>query len=79
METLHLIYKPHRYCGGGLWAPADHISQEIALQHFSGGSVAISYNRLDEIIYVAGLHGWKVTTEGDPKFPGENVQGDAPP
>ena len=66
METLHLIYKPHPYCGGGLWTPADHISQEIALQHFSGGSVAIAYNRLDEIIYVAGLHGWKVATEGDP-------------
>jgi len=71
METLYLIYHP-QYRTNGLWKPADHISQEIALRHFSGGNVAISYNRLDEIIYVAGLHGWKVTTEGDPKFPGEN-------
>jgi len=34
--------------------------------------VAISYNRLDEIIYIAGLHGWKVTTEGCPAFAGES-------
>ena len=72
METLHLIHKPHSSYINGLWVPADHISQEIALKHFSAGCVAISYDRLDEIIYIAGLHGWKVTTEGDPKFPGEN-------
>ena len=78
METLHLIYKSRGIGGPGVWTPADHISQEIALQHFSGGSIAISYNLLDEIIYVAGLHGWKVTTEGDPKFPRENAKTQAP-
>lgn len=66
-ERLHLIYSKSRDHANGLWKPADHISQEIALQHFSGGYVAVSYERLDEIIYVAGLHGWEVTTEGDPK------------
>lgn len=63
METLHLIHKPHSSYINGLWVPADHISQEIALKHFSAGCVAISYDRLDEIIYIAGLHGWKVTTD----------------
>ncbi len=74
METLHLIHKPHSSFPNGLWVPADHISHEIALNHFSGGCAAIGYDRLDEIIYIAGLHGWKVTTEGDPKFPGENAK-----
>jgi hypothetical protein len=65
-NTLHLIFVPTRYHYGGVWKPSDHVSQEMALMHFSGGSVVIAYNRLDEIIYTAGLHGWKVTTEGDP-------------
>lgn len=68
METLHLIHKPDSNWPNGLWLTADHISQEIALKHFSGGCKRISYDRLDEIIYIAGLHGWKVTTEGDPKL-----------
>lgn len=67
MERLHLYYDKHPSFQNGVWKPADHISQEIALQHFSNGSVIISYERLDEIIYVAGLHGWEVRTEGDPK------------
>lgn len=33
--------------------------------HFSGGSCAISNECLDEVIYVAGLHGWKVVTESE--------------
>jgi len=68
-NTLYLKYKKsdspiHR---NGLWVPEDHLSQEIALKHFSIGSIAIDYGRLDEIVYVASLHGWKVETEGDPK------------
>lgn len=51
----------------GRYWPGDHISQALALEHFSGGSCAISRDRLDEIIYVAGLHGWKVATEGNEK------------
>jgi len=74
-EKLHLIYSKSPVHTNGLWHPADHISQEIALQHFSGGSMAISYGRLDEIIYVAGLHGWEVTTEGNPK---QNTQAQPP-
>jgi hypothetical protein len=66
MKKLHLVHKPHQFYKFGLWHPADHISQ-IALKHFSGGCVAIDYHLLDEIIYIAGLHGWQVTTEGDPK------------
>lgn len=65
VNTLHLIHRPGHF-DNGTWVPADHISQEIALKHFSSGCIAISYAQLDEIIYVAGLHGWKVTTEGDP-------------
>lgn len=67
IPNLHLIFKPHSANQFGLWHPDDHISQELALKHFSGGSIAIDYHRLDEIVYVAGLHGWQVTTEGDPK------------
>jgi len=49
-----------------MWFPADHESQRLALMHFSGGDCAIAYHRLDEIIYAAGMHGWKVSTSGDP-------------
>ena len=73
MPTLHLIYKA-KSGTNGLWKPADHVSQEIALQHFSGGSIAINYDRLYEIIYTAGIHGWKVATEGDPKYPHEEKE-----
>ena len=67
MNTLHLIHKPSPSFQNGMWFPEQHISQELAFRHFSGGSSGISYARLDELIYAAGLHGWAVTTEGDPK------------
>ena len=65
METLHLHRKNSGSYPTWLWYPADHQSQLIALMHFSGGSCAISNECLDEVIYVAGLHGWKVVTESE--------------
>ncbi len=60
IPTLILIQKAPE----GLYRPADHESQVLALSHFSGdGCVAITPSRLQEVIYVAGLHGWKVSTE----------------
>jgi len=67
MNTLHLHRKKGTSYPTWLWYPADHESQLIALMHFSGGSCAISDTGLQEVIYVAGMHGWQVTTEEDPK------------
>ncbi len=70
METLHLKYhKPTTPHTNGFWFPADHESQRLALLHFSGGSCGIAFDRLDEIIFAAGMHGWQVTTEGHPAKP----------
>lgn len=67
MNTLYLKKtkgkSPHPSPYQHLWYPADHRSQELALIHFSGGSSAITDDRLDEIVYVAGIHGWEVQTE----------------
>ena len=68
IPTLQLKYHkattPHP---NGLWIPADHESHRLALMHFSGGSEAIAYDRLDEIIFVAGLHGFRVIADGNPR------------
>jgi len=58
---LHLTF-PGSTFPHGLYRPEDHISQHVALMHFSNGSMAITPDRLDEIIYIAGLHGWIVKT-----------------
>jgi hypothetical protein len=63
MNVLRLTKCHHSSYPGGLYTPADNRAQEEALKHFSCGCIAITADRLDEIIFVAGLHGWEVCTE----------------
>lgn len=43
-----------------------------AFKHFSGGCIAILENKIPELVYVAGLHGWTVTrVSADEKTEGE--------
>ena len=56
---LHLTLPGHNF-PNGLYRPDDYEHQRLALKHFSGGSTAIGPDKLDEVTYIAGLHGWKV-------------------
>lgn len=56
MKTLFLTNK------NGLLEATNDSTQEYALQHFSGGYIAISVERLGEITSIADIHGWKVKT-----------------
>lgn len=71
MNILYLKYCPSSSpdLPNGVWIPEDHESNRLMLKHFSGGCIAISYDRLAEIVFVAGLHNVEVQTEGDPKEP----------
>lgn len=66
MNILYLKYQTSPQHSNGLWVPEDHESQRLMLQHFSEGSIAISHDRLNEIVFIAGLHNVEVNTEGGP-------------
>ena len=53
----------------GLYTTEAHLDQEHALVHFSGGSISISSDRLDEVTRVAELHGWQVKVVGTTEPP----------
>jgi hypothetical protein len=60
---LLLTHHPHYSYANGLWhTDYEDPEQSEALKHFSGGCVAITHDRLDEIIFVADLHDWDVVT-----------------
>lgn len=67
-DTLNLIHRPdNNFINGVYYTDPDHPGQKEALSHFSGGCIAICASRLDEIVYLAGMHGWSVTIENDPR------------
>lgn len=67
-DVLHLIHHLEPGFPNGLFSPnPDHPGQKEAFLHFTGGCSSIAFHRLDEIIYIAGLHGWDVHLENDPR------------
>ena len=65
MKALHLHRKKGTSYPTLVWYPADNESQLIALMHFSGGHCAVSDLGLPELICVAGMHRWEVSTGGE--------------
>jgi hypothetical protein len=61
MNTLYLKKTKTGSHYSPFWHPYEN--QQLAMKHFSGGDSAITDDRLDEIVYVAGIHGWEVETE----------------
>jgi hypothetical protein len=68
-DTLHLYHRLETGFPQGVFYPdADHPGQTEAFFHFTGGCSSIAFHRLDEIVYIAGLHGWDVHLENDPRI-----------
>ena len=55
MKTIHLKRGLHN-----CWYPDDHQFFQIMFKHFTNGMIAVSDAGVEELIVVAGEHGWSV-------------------
>jgi hypothetical protein len=72
-ETLFIKWEKNGHYTNGILKPADHISQEIPFKHFMGNYDAVPFERRDELVHIAHMHGYEVQIDDCPFIVSENT------